>query len=186
MTASRASARDCPVRWAWALACLERTSSAISAMVCSGRIGFPLLPFPSQVCAFDCNIFYKDSQHSPTPIGRGAPDEGYPYRRALLACVRAPKAGTEEGLGHRDGGEHDKGRSSHATFPLRGSGLMREAGRAGTGEVAVSSKCARPTGGSYGRTARGSAQRGGGTKRRPRPRGVSQSAARDSIKAGTP
>src|SRR5215218_864481 len=146
MTASRASARDCPVRWAWALACLERTSSAISAMVCSGRIGFPLLPFPSQVCAFDCNIFYKDSQHSPTPIGRGAPDEGYPYRRALLACVRAPKAGTEEGLGHRDGGEHDKGRSSHATFPLRGSGLMREAGGPSTGEVAVSSKCARPTG----------------------------------------
>src|SRR5215212_8200972 len=159
MTASRASARDCPVRWAWALACLERTSSAISAMVCSGRIGFPLLPFPSQVCAFDCNIFYKDSQHSPTPIGRGAPDEGYPYRRALLACVRAPKAGTEEGLGHRDGGEHDKGRSSHAIFPLRGSGLMREAGGPRTGEVAVSSKCARPTGGSHGRTTYDPAQR---------------------------
>src|SRR5215207_10110779 len=43
MTAACAEARVCPVRWAWALACLERTSSAISAMVCSGRIGFPLL-----------------------------------------------------------------------------------------------------------------------------------------------
>jgi hypothetical protein len=43
MTATRAAARDCPVRWARALACLQRTSSAISATVCSDCITFPFL-----------------------------------------------------------------------------------------------------------------------------------------------
>src|SRR5215211_4524962 len=38
MTAARAEACDCPVRWTWALACLERTSCAISLTVCSARM----------------------------------------------------------------------------------------------------------------------------------------------------
>src|SRR5215217_9147363 len=38
MTAARAEACDCPVRWTWALACLQRTSCAISLTVCSARM----------------------------------------------------------------------------------------------------------------------------------------------------
>src|SRR5215210_5286152 len=38
MTAARAEARDCPVRLASALVCLQRTSSAISTRVCSARM----------------------------------------------------------------------------------------------------------------------------------------------------
>src|SRR5215210_4644020 len=38
MTAARAEACDCPVRWAWAFACLHRTTCAISLMVCSARM----------------------------------------------------------------------------------------------------------------------------------------------------
>src|SRR5215210_9141286 len=37
MTAARAEACDCPVRWDWAFACLHRTTCAISLTVCSAR-----------------------------------------------------------------------------------------------------------------------------------------------------
>src|SRR5215210_2936583 len=37
MTAARAEACDCPVRWARAFACLHRTTCAISFTVCSAR-----------------------------------------------------------------------------------------------------------------------------------------------------
>src|SRR5215210_2488194 len=37
MTAARAEACDCPVRWDWAFACLHRTTCAISFTVCSAR-----------------------------------------------------------------------------------------------------------------------------------------------------
>src|SRR5829696_2382341 len=39
MTVARAEACDCPVRWAWAFACLHRTTCAISLTVCSARMG---------------------------------------------------------------------------------------------------------------------------------------------------
>src|SRR5215203_6884948 len=38
MTAARAEACDYPVRWAWAFACLHRTTCAISLTVCSARM----------------------------------------------------------------------------------------------------------------------------------------------------
>jgi len=44
--------------------------------------------------------------------------------------------------------------------------------------------CARPPGGSHGRITRDSAQHEDGAKGKPRPRGVSKSAAKGSIKAG--
>jgi small subunit ribosomal protein S6 len=62
---------------------------------------------------------------------------------------------------------------------------MIEAGAPSTGRSqALFPECARPTGGSHGRTARGPAQRGEGARRRPRQGGVPKSAANDSIKAG--
>src|SRR5215211_5355278 len=57
---------------------------------------------------------------------------------------------------------HDKGPEpvSHGS-----SDPMREAGATSTGDVGMSSRrCARPTGGSHGRTTRGPAQRRGGRK----------------------
>src|SRR5215213_6035958 len=38
MTSARAEACDCPVRWAWVFACLQRTTCAISLTVCSARM----------------------------------------------------------------------------------------------------------------------------------------------------
>src|SRR5215211_3883114 len=61
---------------------------------------------------------------------------------------------------------HDKGPEpvSHGS-----SGPMIEAGAPSTGDVGMSSRrCARPTGGSHGRTTRGPAQRRGDAKQRPR------------------
>ena len=57
---------------------------------------------------------------------------------------------------------------------------MIKAGATSTEEV-VSAPCccARPTGGSHGRTTRGPAQRGEGAKRRPRPTGR-KGAAKDT------
>ena len=72
--------------------------------------------------------------------------------------------------------------------PVGGSSdPMREAGGPSTGEsLGMDCKgCARPTGGSHGRTTDVPAQRFEGKKRRPRPRGVSKSAATSIIKASS-
>src|SRR5829696_5324387 len=70
MTDVRALASDCPVRRARVLACLERTSSAISARVCSGCTGFPFLRRGS---CFDCNTLYKKQPHSSDQDPPGTP-----------------------------------------------------------------------------------------------------------------
>src|SRR5215212_10671961 len=74
----------------------------------------------------------------------------------------------EEGLGHRGGAKRRIG------APYGGgcgsSDPMREAGAPSTGKslACVTKCCARPTGGSHGRTTDAPAQRGEGAKHRPR------------------
>src|SRR5215218_2858549 len=64
---------------------------------------------------------------------------------------------------------------------------MIEAGAPSTGRSqALFPECARPTGGSNGRTIGDLTQRGEGARRRPRQGGIPKSAAKDSIKAEAP
>jgi hypothetical protein len=98
--------------------------------------------------------------HSPVPMDQGA-GEGYSYRRVLCASVHGHKRPHRRGL--RASG---RGRAKGRRLELR---PMIEADAPSTEEV-VSVSCARPTGGSHGRTTRGPAQRFSGAKRRPGPR----------------
>jgi len=74
---------------------------------------------------------------------------------------------------------------------LESSGPMREAGATSTLRnvtrlSVVQGCCARPTGGSHGRTIRGPAQRRGGAKLRPRLRGWSRRGGQENYKGRRP
>src|SRR5215213_6742855 len=87
------------------------------------------------------------------------------YRRVL--CARTAGARVREGLGNRDGA---KRRVGAPRGDCGSSDPMIEAGAPSTGKslACVTKCCARPTGGSHGRTTEGPAQRGEGAKHWPR------------------
>src|SRR5215212_11295237 len=103
------------------------------------------------------DFFTEDVCFDASTEGIGGPSGDVPYylQRSARAGIAAGERGTAEGPEP----------SSHGS-----SDPMREAGAPSTGKslACVTKCCARPTGGSHGRTTDAPAQRGEGAKHRPR------------------